>query len=166
MEGKARKIGKELLKISIIFFCVNLPFLTVTQIMGGDMFFDSFDHPESYLYVKSNRINVESPNNEYFIIQKNSPQGITLTKGDNIIYLKDDGEIQCQRVYAVGGKVGKERYYTTDVHENINEEPIYEYQIIGKVVRQIDDNIWNALSLKIWDLSINNLNPNALFINK
>lgn len=60
-----------------------------------------------------------------------------------------------------------------EIHNNIGEgdyndfgdEPIYENQIIGKVIGNVDNNLWNTISMKIWDISIHNLNVKALFTN-
>ena len=51
-----------------------------------------------------------------------------------------------------------------DYKEN-NAKSFYETSVVGKVVGVIDNNIWNSLSLKTWDMSINNLNIRALFTN-
>ena len=57
------------------------------------------------------------------------------------------------------------KYYVVTFDEERDSAPIYDYQIIGKVVNSFDNNAWNKLSLTIWDSSINNLNAVALFTN-
>ena len=166
MERTARNVGKKLIKICVIILFANLPFLTVNYLIGGDVFYDSFDHPESYIYVKSNNLDVNTNHEGYLIIQKTSHQDFSLSKGDIILYLKEGGSLVCQRVYCTAKKTGIDRYYTLDSQDNINENPVYDYQVIGKIVRIVDDNVWNGFSLKIWDMSINNLNAAALFTNK
>lgn len=49
------------------------------------------------------------------------------------------------------------RYYVEDKIKN-EDKPIYKTQIIGKVIKQIDKNIWNQLSIYLLELSIHNLN--------
>ena len=53
-------------------------------------------------------------------------------------------------------------YFTLGWDEHATSSSINQQDIIGKVVGTIDGNAWNILSLKIWDMTINNLNTAAL----
>lgn len=151
------------IKICIFILIVNLPFLTITQLVGMETFLDSFEHPESYQYINSDTLDIDEINRDYIVLQKPSHPDFSIVKGDEIFYLNDEGGLMCSPVYYVNNERVTKRYYTIDFNDKLNAEPVYEYQIIGKVVCFIDDNIWNTLSLKIWDMSVNNLNAVALF---
>ena len=69
----------------------------------------------------------------------------------------------CREIYHVSDRESMKKYYIINFDDGIDIDPIYEHQIIGKVVSRIDNNIWNKFSLEIWDASINNLNAVALF---
>ena len=102
---------------------------------------------------------------DYIILQKTSHPDFSVIKGDKIFYLKDEGGLMCRSVHKVNKNGPINIYYTTNSEDEINDEPINEYHIIGKVVSVIDDNIWNSFSLEVWDLSRNNANAAALFTN-
>ncbi len=57
------------------------------------------------------------------------------------------------------------RYYIEEQNEELENNIIFENQILGKIVYIIDDNILNSISIKIWETSINNLNLRSLLIN-
>jgi len=162
MEGIARKARKQLLHFSIILLFVSLPFLTICHLFGTDTFVDSFDYPQFYVYVKNSKITIEGETQGYLVIQKISHPQFTLSTGDSVLFIQDDGAIECEQIHSIGRITGLQRYYVMDHDENIREEPVYNYQIIGKIIGRLDDTIWNALSLKVWDMSINNLNAAAL----
>lgn len=162
MKGKILKI---LIKFFVFLIIANLPFLTMTQLIGVDTFLDSFQHPESYQFLKSDAMNLPDKKGEYLVIEKPTHQDYSLVKGDNILYYTKDGSLQCRTIYQTHLHQGVKTYYTTTVHEDDLDGPIYDYQIIGKIKGFIEDNIWNALSLQVWDLSIDNLNAVALFTN-
>ena len=80
-----------------------------------------------------------------------------------IFYFKDEGGLMCREVYHINNHDSIRRYYKISFDDDISETTVYENQIIGKIVNVIDNNIWNKISLEIWDSSINNLNAAALF---
>ena len=150
--------------INIIVFIVfvNLPFISITQIIGFDIFFDSFENPTSYQYFKNNLAD-DFPIN-YCVMQKSSHPDFLISKNDKIIYINEDGEILCKTISNINYKNSNTNFYKIKFDENLDSINIKDYQIIGKIVNDIDDNIWNKLSLKVWDASINNLNVAALFM--
>ena len=158
-----KKIVKHAIKLCVFIILASLPFITVTQIIGLDIFLDSFENPEYYLCLqdKGNLFGVNIKNGEYVITQKSSHPEFNIKKSDTIIYSKNDGNIECNKVYCVYNTGAIKRYQTTEENDIINK-PIYESQIIGKVINVIDDNIWNSISIKIWETSIQNLNLRAL----
>jgi hypothetical protein len=162
MKGKA---GKGIVKLCTFFLLANLPFLTMTHLLGIDTFLDSFEHPESYQYMKSDNVQFTERTGGYLVLQNPASEQFSIEKGDTLLYRTKDGAVECRSVYQVTLQRGIKTYYTTTVAEDELDGPIYDHQIIGKVTGIIDDNIWNALSLQIWDLSIENLNAVALFTN-
>ena len=159
------KTIKTIVKISLFLIIANLPFLTMTQLLGIDTFLDSFQHPESYQYLKSDTINLPGEKGEYLVLEKPTHVNYALSKGDNILYYAEDGALQCRNIMQTHLNQGIKTYYTTTIQEDDLDGPIYDYQIIGKVTGVIEDNIWNSLSLQVWDLSIDNLNAAALLSN-
>jgi hypothetical protein len=161
-----RKAAKGIGKLCTFFLLANLPFLTMTHYLGIDTFLDSFQHPESYQYIKNDKLHLTDKTGGYLVLQTPSSEQYSIEKGDTLLYRTKEGSLQCRSVYQIILQQGIKTYYTTTVAEDELDGPIYEHQILGKVTNIIDDNIWNALSLQIWDLSIENLNAVALFTNR
>jgi hypothetical protein len=158
-----KKTLKALGKIGAFVVLANLPFLTMTQLMGMEPFLDSFQQTEFYQYFKSNYLDIKGIDNSYIILQKSSYPDFSIVPGDDIFYLKDEAGLLCRKVYHVSYAGPLKRYYTLQFNGDLCLEPVYQYQIIGKVIGIVDNNAWNTLSLKVWDMSINNLNAVALF---
>ena len=161
-----KKITKDIVKISVFILLVSLPFITITQTIGIDTFLDSFEHPEYYTYLQEEDIlfGSKTNNDEYIIIQKSTHPDFNIETSDSIIYFKSNGDIVCNEVFQINSIGGIKRYYTTEEND-ITNRPIYDGQIIGKVISAVDDNIWNLISLKVWDTSIHNINLRALLTN-
>ena len=159
-----KKIINNVLKIFVFIALVNLPFITITQLIGMDVFIDSFENPESYQYFKSSKMDIDPVIQGYLVIQRYSHPHFSVSSGDILFYLKDEGGLMCSPVSRVSSGSMK-KYYVVTFDEEKDAAPIYDYQIIGKVVNSFDNNAWNKLSLTIWDSSINNLNAVALFTN-
>ena len=158
-----KKRINDIVKICAFIALVNLPFITITQLVGMDTFLDSFDNPDSYQYFKTNKLDLTIPNEGYIVLQKTSHPDFAPIAGDTIFYLKDEGGLMCREIYHGSDRESMKKYYIINFDDEIDIDPIYEYQIVGKIVSTIDNNIWNKLSLEIWDASINNLNAVALF---
>lgn len=158
-----KRVANDLFKIFIFIAIINLPFIGMIQLIGIDAFLDSFEFPGSYLYFKNNQYNIENGKGDFLVIQKVSHPNFSIMNGDEILYMKDEEDLLCSRVCYEKSWGEIKKYYSINFNDKNNNESFFEYQIIGKVVSNIDYNIWNALSLKIWELSINNLNIVALF---
>ncbi len=165
-EKMKRKI-KKTIQFIIFILLLNLPFMTMIQITGMETFLDSFENSNYYVQLKGNGISMHPTVNDddYIILQKASHPEFSVEKGDIILYCKDDGGTACHRVYNINSIGTLKQYHTKGNTNDFGDEPIYEYQILGKVKHIVDSNIWNAFSMKIWDISIHNLNVNALFTN-
>lgn len=155
------KIKRDVIKLIAFITLVNLPFISLTQILGSDIFFDSFENPNSYHYFKNNII--DTIPDKYFVLQKSSHPDFSMSAGDKIIYLAEDGNILCNSIMSIKSKNSDHNLYSIYFPGESEEEQISEYEIIGKIINNIDDNIWNKISLKLWDASINSLNAVALF---
>ena len=160
-----KKMINDVLKISIFIALVNLPFVTMAGLIGLDEFTDSFENPESYQYFKTNKIELETDNTGFIVVQKPSHPDFSIHPGDDIFFYKDEGGLMCRSIYHVHDQGFIKKYYVVLVDGSVDEDPIFESQIIGKVVSTVDNNPWNMLSLKFWDASINNLNAVAMLVN-
>lgn len=131
--------------------------------IGIDTFLDSFENPEYYICLqdKDNSLGLNTKNGEYIIIQKSSHPNFNIKKSDSVIYCKKGGDIACNRIHHINSIGAIKGYYTTKEND-VTSQPIYESQIVGKIINVVDGNIWNSISLKIWETSIHNLNLRAL----
>ena len=136
----------------------------MTQILGMNTFLDSFEHPESYICLENDDdwFGTKTDDKEYIIIQTATHPDFTIKDSDSIIYYKNTGDIKINKLKQISHQFSSiKRYQAIDTYEP-DEEPIYEGQIIGKVVKTVDDNLWNTLAIKLWEVSISNLNIKAL----
>ena len=159
-----KKTEKDILKICIFITLANLPFITMTQQIGTDTFLDSFENPNHYNYLKFTPLAEDSyiQNEDYILLQRSSHPEFSVSKEDIVVYYKDGEGLCCNKIYNVDSNLPIKKYYTIGCTSH-NNKPIYEHNILGKVVGILDDNIWNSLSIKTWETSINNLNIKALF---
>ena len=159
-----KKRLKKIIKLFIFFIIISLPFVTITQMIGMNTFLDSFENPDSYICVQGygEWIGTEESENKYVVIQRASHPDFTFDESDSVIYFTLDGELECSRMKQKDTFMNSVKSYSSTNSNEKHEENIYENQIIGKIVNTIDDNIWNSLSLSIWEISIHNLNIRAL----
>lgn len=164
MKGRTKTI----LKICMFVLLANLPFLSATQIIGMDIFLDSFESPEKYVYFQADEQHIEGikNDNDYYVLQRTSHPEFTLNEGDTIIYSTGNNVVICNKIYSISCIGAIKKYHVTNVDDNMIDYPVYDYQVIGKVVSIVDNNIWNVISMKLWDVSIHSLNVHALFTNQ
>ena len=156
MKEKIKNSLKFLLFISIAIS----PFLTVTNILGINAFLDSFEKPDCYLCIKNdNYLYGAGIDEQYLILQKSSHPDFNIESNDEIIYFGKNGDVQCKKVNEVDF-VNTKTYLIN--FKDLKNEIISDNQIIGKVIKIIDDNIWNSISINFWDVSIHNLNLKSL----
>jgi hypothetical protein len=160
-----KKFLYPILKFSSFFLLVNLPFLTVSQLIGMDAFIDSFKHPDSIISIKSEKIPGMENEGGYIIIEQPSYQGFSIGEGDCILYQTKKDSLQQNIVSSIKSDEGRKMYYTTS-YSDANEGPIYDQQIIGKIIGKSGDNLWVALCLEFWEASIDKLNILTFFSNK
>ena len=132
--------------------------------MGLDIFIDSFEHPSAYQFIQISQLNIQTPllKENYVILQKASHPTFSPQKNDIIIYYDGNGNLNCNKIYETNTEQYHTKYYLIDENNNVNNQPILENQIMFKVINNVNDNILTGLSVKTWDLSINNLNLNAI----
>ncbi len=135
----------------------------MTNILGLETFLDSFQHPLSYQYLKNDRINGVEQKTEYLIFTTWTSQKNPIVKGDVILYRNTAHTIVCGTVFSVQTQHGDQTYFTTFPNDEKLDGPIYNYQILGKTIGVIEDNLWNALSVHLWVMAIENLNAITFF---
>jgi hypothetical protein len=160
-EEMEKTTQKNIIKLCVFILIGNLPFLTLTNLLGVEIFLDSFDNPDDYQYIKPENVGLQTMTGKYIVVQKSSHPDFSLLTGESIFYIKDEGGLLCQRIYRISDQGSLKKYYTLSFDGDT--EPIVEQEIIGKIIGTIDDNLWNALALEFWDISIKNLNAAALF---
>jgi hypothetical protein len=152
-----KNLLRAILKLCGFLIIANLPFLTISQLIGIDTFIDSFNHPGSYLYIKNKDVTSMNPATGYIIIEKPTDQASTIREGDSILCHTIKNTLQQRIVSQIYTKDGITTYYTTSYNESI-DAPIYESQIIGKIIGTSEDNIWYELCLQAWEISIEKFN--------
>lgn len=154
-----RKIIKNIIKLGIFVSIAALPFISITQIIGIDTFIDSFENPDHYVCLqdKNNSLNLDIKRGDFIIVQKSSHPNFNAKESDYIIYSKINGDIACNKINNINTMGALKIYYVSEQND-LSKQPIYDLQVIGKVVNIIDDNIWNSISISLWATSINNLN--------
>jgi hypothetical protein len=127
--------------------------------MGVNTFADSLDNPDYYICVqdKENSFGTNTKNGEFVLIQKASHPDFGLEENEEIIFIDIKGELICSKISDISSIRTYKMYYTTN-----NQKPVYENQIIGKVVKIIDNNIISQISVRVWEISVNNFNINNL----
>jgi hypothetical protein len=96
-----KNIPRTILKLCGFFLIANLPFLTISQLVGVDTFIDSFKHPSSYLYIKSEKLHDTDTNAGYIILEQSTNQGFSIHEGDQILYHTMKDSLQQYIVYQV-----------------------------------------------------------------
>jgi len=157
--------AKHILNICVFISLTNLPFISSTQLLGMDAFLDSFESPEDYVYFQADEqiTGGLTDDDDYFVLQRTSHPEFALNEGDAILYCTGNAVVVCNRIYSISCIGALKKYHVTNVNNGLIDYPVYDYQIIGKVVSIVDNNLWNVISIKLWDVSIHNLNVHALF---
>ena len=150
-------------KFCVFLVIASIPFISISQMIGIDTFLDSFENSEYYLcFQDEDGLYATNTNDkDYVIIQESSHPGFSAEKNDFIIYLTNDNELSCSRIYHITSIGTTKRYHTQD-KESIGHH-VLENQVLGKIIKVVDDNILNSISISVWEISINNLNIRALF---
>ncbi len=128
-------------------------------------FIDSFEHPDSYQYIKTDMIRGLETNTGYILIERPTHQGYTINEQDIILYHSPDETIDQRVVSSIDTKNGVNTYYINGLTNDTFQGPIYEHEIIGKIKAKFDDTIWSTICLNIWEVTTENLNALVFFSN-
>jgi hypothetical protein len=157
--------SKKILLLFVFILLASFPFLYFTELIGLELFFDSFENSDSYICIqdRDNTFKTNS-NGDYLIIQKASHPDFNVGENDDIIYYNNEGDISFTKVTKISSISALKRYYIEEPSE-YGKSSIFENQILGKIIEIVYDNILNSVSIKIWETSIHNLNLRSLLIN-
>jgi hypothetical protein len=158
-----RRKRLEVKKICMFLIITNIPFVTVAHLIGIEVFIESFQHPDAYQCIKTYEASSDTRQLGYLVLETPLHEHFLIRNGDTILYRTEGGAVRCESVLNVAPCQGTTIYYTTTATKGNITGPIYETQILGKVMGTIDDNIWNALCLQVWDFSVKNLNAITYF---
>jgi len=156
-------IPKTLLVLGGFFILANIPFLTMSYILGMETFLDSFEHPSSFLYLKNEQIHPLQPQTRYLILEKPSSDDFSIEEGDMILCYTTTHQLQQHIVSEIGCEDGGKTYYASTSATEPSDARIYESQIVGKITGEMKETLWNSLCLSFWDVSINHLNILTFF---
>lgn len=135
----------------LIFLAASISlYASATQTLGIETFLDSFDKPENYILVEEDE--------SFLIIQKINLQE-PLEEKDIVLYYDKQGSVEIDEIQKISAVGSFKTYY---LNNKANNRSIFQNQIIGKVIKKVDNNLLNAISLKIWDLTIHSLNIKKL----
>lgn len=168
MKWKRLKIKKDdlnkLSKILVFVLVTALPFITITNTIGMDTFLDSFENSESYAFLKNSQwfTATDTTEQSYIIIQRTNHPEFEINKDDKVMYNNLNGEIYCKKIINIE-QIGFFQKISLEEDKDDSSITIYENQIIGKIVKVVDENPWNTISLKLWSATIDNLNIHSLF---
>ncbi len=159
-----KKILSQLVKTTAFIVLVNLPFVTLSSQIGLETFIDSYEHPSYYLNLNDLSVSsaIKISEGRYIFLQKTSHPSFTLNSGDTVLYYNDLSQLSCNTIRSINKDWTITRYYLTASLLD-EDQPVFEHDIVGRVVGIVDDNLWNSLSLSLWKTVIENLNINALF---
>jgi len=127
-----------------------IPFLSIIQLLGTDTFLESFENPEYYVLLQQD--------DKYVIVQKSSHPDFNIKSGDALFYYNSEGKLIHSKIYQIHAASPINKYYTSDDEK----QPIFERQIVGKIVKETDNSLINAISMNLWDISIHSLNIRSL----
>jgi len=161
VKTKVRGILKQCSHFTLFLTICLLPFITITQYIGIDAFIDSFEHAESYDYIKNPHCTAISreEDSHYVFIQCSSHPTFQLKPGDRILFYGKQG-IEASTVETIQQEPILKIYTTATF--TTNQDFLYEYDVIGKIIGSFDDNLWNSLSITLWETSISTLNVHAM----
>ena len=153
---------KKIIEFYIFINIASLPFIMATNVIGINAFLDSFENPDSYVHIKNSdsMSGITTGQEKYIVIQKADHPDFKINREDTIAYFNFDGELSFNRISEIKGVGTFARYYIGE--ENDGDGTVFNDQIVGKVIKVLDENILTDLSLKIWDISIENLNIEAV----
>lgn len=155
---KLKLIKRKTLILIFVILLSCLPFIYITELISLDLFLDSFENSQNYVLIQDKKNEFESyTNGDFLIIQKPTHPDFKIEESDYIIFCDYEGDISYSKVSQINSIASVKRYYV-ESNKTQGKGVLFQNQILGKIVEIIDDNILNSISVKIWDISIHNLN--------
>ena len=156
---RMKKSIRNAIQLIIFVSIAALPFISMTNILGIETFLDSFENPESYLCLDdtSQISGILTAQDDFLIMQTSDHPDFIVQEHDTILYFEIDGDIACSKISQINGVGVYKKYYTEFKGGTCNKDVIFESQVIGKVVKVIENNIWNEMSIRLWEFSIEKL---------
>lgn len=150
----------------IIFTLIScLPFIHIIDIIGIELYLDSFENSDNYICIQDRQNSLESNTfGDFLIIQKAAHPEFKIEKSDLIIYCDNEGDITFTKVNYINSISAMKKYYVEKDTQELEKNVIFENQILGKVIEIVDENVINSISVKIWETSIHNLNIKSILI--
>jgi hypothetical protein len=127
--------------------------------IGIDTFLDSFQNPEKYQFLQHLNTDQIKDRDTHVIIQKSSHPDFHVTYGDAIVYFEESYGFQYGKIDLVSTELQNTIYYIISETEEIQHQPVFEHQVVGKVISSVDTSFWNTLSLDLWMTVITRINP-------
>jgi len=155
---------KNISKMMLFLGIILLPFINITNIIGMETFLDSFENSESYIFLKNNdhMSATDTFDQSYIIIQRDDHPDFKVDVNDEIIFSTYRGDIVCDKINDIKEISGYKIFHTATNEFNEESNVVYDNQIIGKVIKIVDENILNTISLKTWGITIDSLNINSI----
>ena len=155
---------KTLLEFTVFAIILNIPFIAISVTIGIDTFIDSFQHPDDYQFLQYLKTDT-TQEDSHVVIQKATHPDFDITNGDEIVYFEDSTGFQYGTIDLVSTELQNTIYYIITDKENFEYQPVFEQQVVGKVITSVRSNIWNTISIELWDTAITRLNlmPNNTF---
>lgn len=149
---------RALIEFIVFTTIINLPFITISTTIGMDIFFDSFQHPQDYQFLEYLKTDSTAGENTKVIIQKASHPKFDVTYGDAIVYYEESCGFQYGKIDLVSTELQTTIYYIITDEESFQYQPIFEQQVVGKVISNVGSDLWNTISLELWETAITRLN--------
>lgn len=125
---------KTILQVAMIFFVVNLLFLSAVSSVGLQVFIDTFEQSENYVFVKNHSI--DSEEELLIVMNSNHPD---FSKEQNATLLRI--------------KASQSGPYDTSYSSHSD---------IGKVVGSMNDDVFSKIIFSLWEASTETLNVFSL----
>lgn len=135
---------RELLSFLLFISLTLTPLLYTIKMIGPDTFLDSFENSNYYTLLKLK--------NAYIIVQSSDHPKFTIEKEDIVVY-GENGQLSMSKIYQIGALIGIDSYVIGK-----EDRALCEGKTLGKIIKKLDKNVLNTISITLWDISVHNLN--------
>jgi len=82
-----------------------------------NVFLDSFESPEKYVYFQADEQHIEGikNDNDYYVLQRTSHPEFTLNEGDTILYSNGNDIVACNKIHSISCIGTLKKYHVTNV---------------------------------------------------